>query len=151
MTLLPTDLEHIAALTLEHYNQRAEDFREGTRNHDVSQNIAALLRHIDGAPPFTILDVGCGPGRDLRTFSKLGHTAIGVEGASRFVEMARADSGCEVWQQDFLELDLPAQHGWRFRFARHCRPARRPWPRWRHQPWCNYPTTTPPCRHCHFP
>ena len=22
--------------------------------------------------------------------------------------MARADSGCEVWQQDFLQLDLPA-------------------------------------------
>ncbi|AMP09433.1 putative methyltransferase [Collimonas arenae] len=62
MTLLPTDLEHIAALTLEHYNLRAEDFREGTRDHDVSQNIAALLRHIDGAPPFTILDFGCGPG-----------------------------------------------------------------------------------------
>ena len=109
MTLLPTDLEHIVALTLEHYNLRAEDFREGTRDHDVSQNIAALLRHIDGAPPFTILDFGCGPGRDLRTFSKLGHIAIGVEGAPRFVEMARADSGCEVWQQDFLKLDLPSE------------------------------------------
>ncbi|AIY41050.1 SAM-dependent methyltransferase [Collimonas arenae] len=108
MKLLPEDLEKIAALTLEHYNQRAEDFREGTRDHDVSQNIAALLRNINATPPFTILDVGCGPGRDLRTFSKLGHIAIGVEGASRFVEMARTDSGCEVWHQDFLHLDLPA-------------------------------------------
>jgi SAM-dependent methyltransferase len=107
MNLLPADLEKIAALTLEHYNLRAEDFREGTRDHDVSQNIAALLRHINGTAPFAILDVGCGPGRDLRTFSKLGHTAIGVEGAVRFVEMARADSGCEVWHQDFLHLDLP--------------------------------------------
>jgi SAM-dependent methyltransferase len=25
----------------------------------------------------------------------------------RFAEMARAESGCEVWQQDFLQLDLP--------------------------------------------
>lgn len=107
MTIPLSDLEKIAALTLEHYNQRADDFREGTRDHDVSQNIAALLRHIQGTPPFTILDVGCGPGRDLRTFSKLGHIAIGVEGAARFVEMARADSGCEVWQQDFLQLDFP--------------------------------------------
>jgi SAM-dependent methyltransferase len=24
--------------------------------------------------------------------------------------MARAHSGCEVWQQDFLKLDLPDQH-----------------------------------------
>ncbi|SDX27678.1 Ubiquinone/menaquinone biosynthesis C-methylase UbiE [Collimonas sp. OK242] len=107
MILPPEDLEKIAALTLEHYNQRAEDFRAGTRDHDVSQNIAALLRHIEGTPPFSILDVGCGPGRDLRTFSKLGHVAVGVEGAARFVEMARADSGCEVWHQDFLKLDLP--------------------------------------------
>ncbi|MDB5769020.1 MAG: putative methyltransferase [Collimonas fungivorans] len=107
MTIPLSDLEKIAALTLEHYNQRADDFRDGTRDHDVSQNIAALLRHIQGTPPFTILDVGCGPGRDLRTFSKLGHIAIGVEGAARFVEMARADSDCEVWQQDFLQLDFP--------------------------------------------
>jgi len=109
MTLSPDDLARIAALTLEHYNQHAEDFREGTREHDVSQNIAALLRHIQGEPPFTILDFGCGPGRDLKTFSRLGHTAIGLDGAARFAEMARADSGCEVWQQDFLRLDLPAE------------------------------------------
>ena len=38
----------------------------------------------------------------------LGHVAIGLEGAPRFAEMARAFSGCEVWQQDFLRLDLPA-------------------------------------------
>jgi SAM-dependent methyltransferase len=104
------ELAKISALTLEHYNQRAEDFREGTRDHDVSQNIAALLRHIEGAPPFTILDLGCGPGRDLAAFTALGHVAIGLEGAEKFVAMARAQSGCEVWQQDFLSLDLPARH-----------------------------------------
>ncbi len=104
------ELERISAVTLEHYNQRAEDFREGTRDHDVSQNIAALLRHIEGTPPFTILDLGCGPGRDLTAFTALGHRAIGLEGAEKFVAMARAQSGCEVWQQDFLALDLPARH-----------------------------------------
>jgi SAM-dependent methyltransferase len=73
----------------------------------VRQNIDALLRHIRGEPPFTILDFGCGPGRDLATLTGLGHTAIGLEGAGQFAAMARADSGCEVWQQDFLKLDLP--------------------------------------------
>ena len=107
MKLHPNDLDQISTLTLEHYNQRAADFRDGTRDHDVSQNIAALLGHIESEPPFTILDFGCGPGRDLRTFSGLGHTAIGLDGVARFVEMARTDSGCEVWQQDFLRLDLP--------------------------------------------
>jgi SAM-dependent methyltransferase len=102
-----TDLQAISAGTLAHYEGRAEEFREGTRDHDVTQNIEALLRHIAAAPPFTILDFGCGPGRDLKAFAARGHVAIGLEGAARFVAMARADSGCEVWQQDFLALDLP--------------------------------------------
>lgn len=108
MKLSADDLAQIAALTLEHYNQCAEDFRAGTRDHDVSQNIAALLRHIEAEPPFTLLDFGCGPGRDLKVFTGLGHVAVGLDGCPRFAEMARTDSGCEVWQQDFLKLDLPA-------------------------------------------
>ena len=101
------DLQQIVDRTLEHYNQRADDFWKGTRDHDVSQNVTALLEHIQGKPPFTILDFGCGPGRDLKTFAQLGHVAIGLEGAARFAEMARAFSGCEAWEQDFLSLDLP--------------------------------------------
>ena len=98
----------ISARTLEHYERRAQSFWEGTRDHDVRQNLDALLRHIDAKPPFTILDFGCGPGRDLRALRALGHVAIGLDGAASFVAMARDFSGCEVWQQDFLRLDLPA-------------------------------------------
>mgnify|MGYP003398647856 CR=1 FL=1 len=57
----------VAAATLAHYDARAEDFREGTRDHDVSQNIDALLRAIEGPPPFTILDLGCGHGEFINT------------------------------------------------------------------------------------
>jgi SAM-dependent methyltransferase len=103
------ELSRIAAETLAHYEQRAAEFRDGTQGHDVSQNIAALLRHIKAAPPFTILDFGCGPGRDLKTFAAMGHRAIGLEGTNAFATMARESSGCEVWQQDFLNLELPPQ------------------------------------------
>src|SRR5574343_244300 len=82
MPLNPDELAQISALTLAHYQSSAEDFREGTRDHDVSQNIAALLRHIEDEKPWRILDFGCGPGRDLRTFSGLGHTAIGLDGCA---------------------------------------------------------------------
>ena len=107
--LEPHELDKIATATLAHYEQRAEEFQAGTRDHDVSQNIASLLRHIEGEAAFTILDFGCGPGRDLTTFTGLGHTAIGLEGAAGFAAMARARTGCEVWQQDFFKLDLPSQ------------------------------------------
>jgi SAM-dependent methyltransferase len=103
----PQDSAKISGLTLEHYDQRAEDFRAGTRDHDVSQNVAALLQHIEGEPPYTLLDFGCGPGRDLQTFTALGHVAIGLDGSAKFADMAHADSGCEVWRQDFLKLELP--------------------------------------------
>ena len=101
------ELSEITGRTLEHYNASAEAFWEGTRDHDVSQNIAALLRHIDAPAPFTVLDLGCGPGRDLKAFTALGHIAIGLEGANRLAAMAREHSGCEVWEQDLLALDLP--------------------------------------------
>lgn len=106
---LQDELAGLARLTLEHYEQHAEDFRQGTRDHDVSQNIDALLRHIHAPAPLQILDMGCGPGRDLRTFKALGHVPVGLDGCARFVAMARQDSGCEVWLQDFLALDLPAE------------------------------------------
>ena len=101
-------MEDVSLRTLAHYDQRAEDFWQGTRDHDVRQNMAALLKHIEGTPPFTILDFGCGPGRDLKAFRDLGHEAVGLEGSARFAAMAREYSGCEVLQQDFLALDLPA-------------------------------------------
>lgn len=97
------------ALTLAYYDERARDFWQVTRDHDVSQNIAALIRHLQGAPPFTILDLGCGPGRDLKTFMELGHRAIGLEDAPQLAAMARTSSGCTVWEQSLLALDLPSQ------------------------------------------
>ena len=103
----PQNPQKIATGTLEYYDQRAEQFWEGTRDHDVSQNIAALLQYIESVPPYTLLDFGCGPGRDLKAFTDLGHIAVGLEGSARFAAMARAYSGCGVWQQDFLSLDLP--------------------------------------------
>jgi SAM-dependent methyltransferase len=110
MKLNPQDLEKVTDLTLDHYNDRAESFWASTRDHNVSQNITSLLQCIEGEPPFTILDFGCGPGRDLKLFAELGHIAVGLEGAAHFAVMARAHSGCEVWQQDFLKLALPDIH-----------------------------------------
>ena len=110
MPLNAEELERAAARTLAHYNQRAQEFWQGTRDHDVSQNIAALLQHIEAAPPFAILDFGCGPGRDLLSFKQLGHAATGLEGAARLAAMARDYSGCPVLEQSFLGLDLPPRH-----------------------------------------
>lgn len=103
-------LQDITGTTLGHYQQNAQSFWAGTQEHDVSQNIEAMLRHIQAPAPYTLLDLGCGPGRDLATFSERGHKAIGLDGCPEFVEMARRHSGCEVWQQNLLALQLPPQY-----------------------------------------
>lgn len=110
MTLTHHDLEEISRGTLEDYRKRAETFWQATRDHDVRQNITALLSHIDGIPPYRILDFGCGPGRDLAALTRLGHLATGLDALATFAGQARAYSGCTVWEQDFLALELPHAH-----------------------------------------
>ncbi len=102
-----SELAEISRATRGHYEASAASFWESTRDHDVSQNIDALLRSIPGEGPFRILDFGCGPGRDLLALRELGHRPVGLDGALAFVRMARELAGVEVWHQDFLALDLP--------------------------------------------
>ncbi len=104
--LNPKDLEQISSKTLSHYSENARHFWEGTKDHDVLQNYQTLLNALPQKSGLDILDFGCGPGRDLFYFKKLGHYAVGLEGCPEFCEMARAYSGCEVLHQDFLKLDL---------------------------------------------
>jgi SAM-dependent methyltransferase len=100
-------LRRMSELTIAHYDRSAKAYWVGTRDHDVNQNYAALLDAIEGDPPYSILDLGCGPGRDLRYFRSLGHDVVGLDGSTEFVAMARSYSECEVLQQDFLAMKLP--------------------------------------------
>ena len=107
------DIDNITRETLDYYERNAQQFFDGTVGHDVTQNIGALLEAIaaGGAQrPYSLLDVGCGPGRDLKAFAAMGHHAIGVDGSQAFVDMARSYSGCEVWREDLVHLDLPPAH-----------------------------------------
>ena len=97
----------VSEMTIAHYDRMAEAYWEGTRDHDVNQNYTALLDAIENDPPYSILDLGCGPGRDLRHFRSLGHDAVGLDGSKEFMAMARSYSGCEVLHQDFLAMALP--------------------------------------------
>lgn len=110
MSSPPDDLDLLVARTLSHYDRAAQDYWEGTRDHDVSQNVAALLQHIEAPPPLELLDFGCGPGRDLMAFTALGHRATGLEGSAPMAALARAHSGCRVLEQNFLALALPPGH-----------------------------------------
>ena len=105
----PADLAAITGRTLNYYDRFAESFWEGTRDHDVSQNIDALLQHIGADPPFTLLDFGCGPGRDLKVFIERGHMAIGLEGYSfrTAIHESRELKGKLSWWQFIRQSTTP--------------------------------------------
>ena len=92
--------------TLAHYEQTAESFWNGTHDHDVSQNIEAFLQALPKGRALDILDLGCGPGRDLFTFKSAGHRPTGLDGCETFCRMAQRHSGCPVLHQRFLSLEL---------------------------------------------
>ena len=102
------DLEEIERCNIAHYEEGAESFRIGTQDHDVSQNIAALLDTLPKEKILDILDFGCGPGRDLCVFKELGHRATGLDGSKNFCKMAEKQSGCPTINQQFLKLELEA-------------------------------------------
>src|SRR5262245_32763906 len=104
----PQDLEKIAHLTLEHYNKYAEEFWRG---HAIMTS-ARTSRHycntfgMNRLSKSSILAAGLGATSRRSPNS----VAIGLEGAEQLAVRARAHSGCEVWQQDFLKLDLPENY-----------------------------------------
>jgi len=121
MSSLPksADSRHKGQATIDDYDAIAAGFDAGNANHDVSQNIEALLKPLlakaePGAshPVLDILDLGCAGGRDLLDFARRGHRPVGLEGSSAFCELARAkvagkEPAIEVWQQNLCELSLP--------------------------------------------
>jgi SAM-dependent methyltransferase len=98
-----------SAATIADYDAVAAAFDAGNRDHDVSQNIDALLEPIAAERPI-IVDLGCAGGRDLVALTARGCEAWGVEGSPTFCALARrAAPGCTVLEQDFVDMDLPAE------------------------------------------
>ena len=107
--MTPKELHTIETLTLGHYNDNAESFWDGTKDHDVSQNIEAFLAPFPEGKLLDILDFGCGPGRDIEYFKSLGHRPVGLDGSEIFCQMVEQYTQCPTLQQNFLNLALPTQ------------------------------------------
>ncbi|CAE7469111.1 tam [Symbiodinium natans] len=109
----PEDWRGMVESTIGHYDQNAASFWAGTKDHDVSQNREALLTamgHPLEGTKGTVLDLGCGPGRDIAHFLSLGLKVTGLDASKEFVRMAREHTGAEVLHQDFHRLELPASY-----------------------------------------
>ncbi|MEM7180767.1 MAG: class I SAM-dependent methyltransferase [Spirochaetota bacterium] len=92
--------------TIQHYESRPEQFWQGTKDHDVTQNYDRFLSNIPFSGSLTLLDFGCGPGRDLLYFKQQGHKSYGLDGCASFCKMAREYAEVPVLQQNFVNLEL---------------------------------------------
>jgi SAM-dependent methyltransferase len=72
------------------------------------QNYEAFLAPFLKDKKLDILDLGCGPGRDVNYFQSLGYRPVGLDGSEVFCEMARRYIGGRILHQTFLNLDLPS-------------------------------------------
>ena len=96
--------------TLNYYNEQAEKFVQGTVDVEFSHLQNQFIEMLPAGG--TILDLGCGSGRDSMNFMKLGYEVIAVDGAKKLAKRASVLLGKEVIVSTFEELELKEKfHG----------------------------------------
>ncbi len=90
--------------TLEYYNRIAEKYIEDSLHADVSDLYAHLLPKVPECG--SILDLGCGSGRDSKHFMELGYHVTAVDGSAEFCKRASNLLGIEVKCKLFDEIDF---------------------------------------------
>lgn len=92
--------------TLEYYNANAQDFVGNTVNVDFSNVQTKFMNKVNKSS--TILDFGCGSGRDTKYFLDQGYIVEAIDGSLELCKLASAYTGIEVKHmlfQDLQEVD----------------------------------------------
>ena len=89
--------------TIDYYNLNAENFIESTQNVDMHQAQDRFLQLLDENA--SILDFGCGSGRDTRYFLDKGYRVTATDGSAELCRWASDFTGIEVKEMLFQELD----------------------------------------------
>lgn len=89
--------------TLDYYRNHAQDFSDGTVAVDFTTTQERFLHYLQ--PGDSILDFGCGSGRDSRCFVERGYVVTATDGCAELVELARAHTGLPVRLELFQALE----------------------------------------------
>ncbi|MBY5923386.1 class I SAM-dependent methyltransferase [Ferrimonas balearica] len=89
-------------MSIEFYNQNADNFFENTVNVDMSALYDEFTQHLpEGAK---ILDAGCGSGRDSKAFVDMGYDVTAIDASAEMVRRATTHAGIKVHQLRFDEI-----------------------------------------------
>ena len=89
--------------TLKYYEINASGFSESTVKVDFTEVQEKFLALVPRGG--TLLDFGCGAGRDTKAFPERGYRVEAVDGSEKLCEIASEFTGIEVKQILFEELD----------------------------------------------
>ena len=89
--------------TLDYYNKNAATFAEGTVSVDFAETRERFLAKLPSDA--SILDLGCGSGRDTKAFLQRGFRVTAVDGSPELCALAAAYTGIPVRHMLFSELD----------------------------------------------
>ena len=95
-------------MTLQYYQNHAQDFFDGTVNVDMTPLYEAFTHHLPHGA--RVLDAGCGSGRDAKAFHEMGYLVDAFDASSAMVELARQYTGLPVQLMTFSEIDGKAQY-----------------------------------------
>ena len=88
--------------TLNYYDKNAEAFANSTTDIEFSETQDAFLSELkEGA---SILDFGCGSGRDTRYFLQKGYQVSALDGSAQLCRIAEENTGIDVTQMDFNDF-----------------------------------------------
>lgn len=88
---------------MDYYRVNAEKYFETTRNADMKDACNRFLKYLEKGS--SILDIGCGSGRDAAYFKKMGYMAEGLEPSEELAALAEKYSGVNIYcspVQDFV-------------------------------------------------
>lgn len=91
-------------MTIEYYQNNAKKFVEGTLNVDVSELCDRFLKYVPSGG--SILDAGCGSGRDVKFFSEAGYSVTAIDASSEIARIATEYSGVEVQCMKFEDIEF---------------------------------------------
>lgn len=95
--------KEIMNTTINYYNLNAKNFIENTQNADMHLTQEKFLQLLPGSA--SILDFGCGSGRDTKYFLEKGYQVVATDGSAELCRLASSFTGIKVKEMLFQELD----------------------------------------------
>ncbi|NDO45760.1 class I SAM-dependent methyltransferase [Clostridium sp. MD294] len=89
--------------TIRYYNENAEKFKKQTINADMTIVYQKFLKYVTCKG--SLLDLGCGIGRDVKYFMEKGYAVTAIDGSEELCKIAKKYTGIDVMCKLFQEID----------------------------------------------